>query len=347
MCVFLCTFVPKKDSRMKSRNWIWSCLATSLLLAACSGKSAVNAPSAAAIHQESATADPRFSADTAYQYVSDQCAFGPRVPGTPSQRRCADWLVAQLRRHGAKVSVQETEAVAYDGTRLPVHNILGSYNTEAKMRVLLLSHWDSRHVADNDPESSQRHQPVMGANDGASGVGVLLELARQCHRKLPQVGIDILLVDAEDYGAPDDWKGTHDEKWWAMGTQLWCREAARQGYRATYGILLDMVGSADATFYREYYSERYASAYVSEIWSVASKLGYGSLFIDERGGGVTDDHVFVNRMLNLPCVDIIDYRMGQEDTGFCPEWHTTHDTMDKISKETLQKVGNVLIQLLW
>ena len=289
---------------------------------------------------------PRFSADSAYQYVTSQFDFGPRVPGTDAQKACAKWLQNELLRHGATVKLQEGEMTAYNGAKLPVINIVGSFNPDAKMRVLLMSHWDSRPFADNDPDPAKRKQPVMGANDGASGVGILLELARLCNEKLPQVGIDIFLTDAEDYGAPDDWKGTHDEKWWALGTQMWCKQAAKDGYRAQYGILLDMVGSANATFYREYYSERYASSFVNEIWQAAARLGYGDLFINQGGGGVTDDHVFVNRMLQIPCIDIIDTRTDTDGT-FCPEWHTTHDTMDNISRETLGKVGRVLVSLLW
>lgn len=288
----------------------------------------------------------RFSADSAYQYVASQCDFGPRVPGTDAQKACAKWLQNELLRHGATVKLQEGEMTAYNGTKLPVINIMGSFNPDAKMRVLLISHWDSRPFADNDPDPAKRKQPVMGANDGASGVGILLELARLCNEKLPQVGIDIFLTDAEDYGAPDDWKGTHDEKWWALGTQMWCKQAAKEGYRAQFGILLDMVGSANATFYREYYSERYAGSFVNEIWQNAARLGYGDLFINQGGGGVTDDHVFVNRMLQIPCVDIIDTRTDTDGT-FCPEWHTTHDTIDNISRETLGKVGRVLVSLLW
>lgn len=317
-----------------------------LALTACSGKAAGSGPSdtaqAAPAAQSAAVA---FCPDSAYHYVAQQCDFGPRVPGTDSHRRCAEWLESELRRHGASVSVQQTQALAYDGTRLPVYNIVGSYNASAPMRVLLLSHWDSRHVADHDPDTSLRHEPVLGANDGASGVGVLLELARLAHQQLPQVGIDILFTDAEDYGAPDDWKGRHDEKWWAMGTQLWCKQASAQGYRAQYGILLDMVGDGDATFYREYYSDRYAQAYVNEIWQTAASLGYSDLFINQQNGGVTDDHVFVNRILGLPCVDIIDLRQG--DSTFAPQWHTTDDTMAHISAQTLHKVGRVLVALLW
>lgn len=320
-----------------------------LVMVSCSCKrSASDNTTSSGIQTSTATSRemPQFSADSAYQFVAGLCDFGPRVPGTDAQKACAKWLENELLRHGATVKLQEGEMSAYNGSKLPVINIMGSFNPDAKMRVLLMSHWDSRPFADNDPDPSKRKQPVMGANDGASGVGILLELARLCNEKLPQVGIDIFLTDAEDYGAPDDWSGSHDEKWWALGTQMWCKQAAKAGYRAQYGILLDMVGSANATFYREYYSERYASSFVNEIWQTAARLGYGDLFINQGGGGVTDDHVFVNRMLQIPCVDIIDTRTDSEGS-FCPEWHTTHDTMDNISRETLGKVGRVLVSLLW
>jgi len=334
---------------MKYRKRFYTGFLLLLVMVSCSCKRSATGyatssgvPSSTAASREM----PRFSADSAYQYVASQCDFGPRVPGTDAQKACAKWLQNELLRHGATVKLQEGEMTAYNGTKLPIINIIGSFNPDAKMRVLLISHWDSRPFADNDPDLSKRKLPVMGANDGASGVGILLELARLCSEKLPQVGIDIFLTDAEDYGAPEDWSGPHDEKWWALGTQMWCKQAAKEGYRAQYGILLDMVGSANATFYREYYSERYANSFVNEIWQAAACLGYGDLFINQGGGGVTDDHVFVNRMLQIPCVDIIDTRTDTDGT-FCPEWHTTHDTMDNISRETLGKVGRVLVSLLW
>lgn len=334
---------------MKPHNRIYTGILLLLVLVSCScNRAAQKGETGADTGTKKAASKelPQFSADSAYLYVAEQCNFGPRVPGTEAQTNCAQWLADELRRHGATVKVQEGEMTAYNGTKLPVKNIIGSFNSEAKMHVLLMSHWDSRPVADYDPDPAKRKQPVMGANDGASGVGVLLELARLCSLKLPMVGIDIFLTDAEDYGAPEDWQGSHDEKWWALGTQMWCKQAAKEGYRAHYGILLDMVGSANATFYREYYSERYANSFVNEIWQTAARLGCGDLFIDLQGGGVTDDHVFVNRMLNIPCVDIIDTRIDTDGT-FCPEWHTTHDTIDNISKETLGKVGRVLVALLW
>lgn len=323
---------------------------SSLVMSACTGSA--SAPASGTTKEPTADTSaehrslPTFCADSAYAFVAKQCEFGPRVPGSEAQRECSQWLESELRRHGASVTIQEGRMTAYDGTSLPVRNIVGSFNAEARMHVLLISHYDSRHVADQDPDPARRHDAVMGANDGASGVGVLLELARLASQQAPQVGIDIFLTDVEDYGAPDDWKGQHDEKWWGMGTQMWCREAASKGYRAQYGILLDMVGSPDATFFREYYSDRYARPYVDQIWQAAASMGYSHLFIDRQGGGVTDDHVFVNRMLNIPCVDIIDTRADSDGT-FCPEWHTTHDTMEHISAETLGKVGKVLVKLLF
>ena len=322
-------------------------LATTLLLSACStGQTPQpatngNAPSAPAARQM-----PAFSADSAYAAIGRQLDFGPRVPGSEAQQKCAEWLEAELKRHGATVVTERTEVKAYDGTLLPCINLVGSFNPEAKNRVLLMSHWDSRHIADQDPDISKRQLPVPAANDGASGVGVLLEIARQAGLMQPRMGIDIFLTDAEDYGAPDDWSGQHDERHWALGTQEWCRHPHTSNYQPVYGVLLDMVGSGDATFYREYYSDRYASDVVDLVWKTAAQLGYRDLFVNQQGAGITDDHVFVNQMRHIPTIDIIDTRMSSGGT-FYPYWHTTDDTLDKISVETLQKVGNVLTALLW
>lgn len=288
----------------------------------------------------------QFDADSAYLYVARQLEFGPRVPGSDAQKACAEWLQNELARHGAKVYVQNTEAKAYDGTTLPIINIIGSYNPEAKTRVLLMSHWDCRPMSDADPDKSKYHNPVDGANDGASGVGVLLELARQAGLKNPKVGIDIFLCDAEDYGAPDEFKGEHKEEWWALGTQAWCRKPHVDGYRATYGILLDMVGAKGATFYYEYYSKRYASDILNSVWNIAQSLGYGKYFIPQDGAGITDDHVFVNRLTGIPTIDIIDTREDGDGT-FYPYWHTSGDTLDKIDPETLKAVGSVLMKLVY
>lgn len=287
-----------------------------------------------------------FSADSAYRNAATQLAFGPRVPNTAAHDSCAAWIVSELERYGVGVEVQRETVRAYDGTALYCQNITGHIRPEAEHRVLLIAHWDSRHVADNDSRRANRSLPVPAANDGASGAAILLEIARVASVETPATGIDLLFADAEDYGAPDTWTGKHSEEDWALGTQVWAREAARKGYRADYGILLDMVGAPDATFYREYFSERYAPGTTDLVWSIALEMGYGTLFVNSEGPAITDDHVFVNRIAHIPTIDIIDTRQQTGHT-FYPYWHTTDDTLDKLSKETLGKVGHVLTALLF
>ena len=307
------------------------------------------APAAAAQAHER----PAFDADTALALAARQLEFGPRVPGTAAHEACRAWMTDQLRAYGATVREVTATVQAYDGTRLEATNVMASYMPEARDRVLLVAHWDSRHVADEDPRPERRTEGVPAANDGASGVAVLMELARVAGRSLsdsaaarPRMGIDILLVDAEDYGAPDTWQGPHRDTDWALGTQAWARQARAEGYTANYGILLDMVGAPDATFYREYFSDRLAPQVVNLVWSTAQQLGYGDLFINQEGPAITDDHVFVNRLARIPTIDIIDTRQ-HEGRAFYPHWHTTDDTLDKLSAETLGRVGRVLVALLW
>ena len=217
---------------------------------------------------------------------------------------------------------------------LQLKNIIGVINPDAKQRLLLLAHWDTRPWADNDPDTGNHNKSVMGANDGASGVGVLLQLANQLKASGTALGVDIVLVDAEDLGVNDE------EETWGLGTQYWTQHPHVEGYKPLFGILLDMVGSADATFTREYYSSQYASGFQDLVWSCA----VGHHFINAAGGAVTDDHVFINRA-GIPCVDIIDLRADSE-TGFCPEWHTIRDTMDGISATTLAEVGQTLLNVI-
>jgi len=344
ICRYLPTFFITFALEMKPAYLFF--LIVSCLLAACGGQTSASSPTHNASAPDPTKQVPAFSGDSAFSYVAQTLSFGARVPGSEAQKQCSDWLIAQLKRFGADVKIMRTTAQAYDGTVLPIVNIVGSFKPEARNRILIMSHWDSRHVADEDPDPAKRQQPVMGANDGASGVGVILELARQASLQQPNMGIDLFLTDAEDYGAPDDWQGSHREEWWALGTQEWCRNPHVPNYRATYGILLDMVGAPDATFYREYYSDYYASDIVSMIWKKAAQLGYRSHFIDADGGGITDDHVFVNRLRGIPCIDIIDTR-PHTGSSFYPYWHTTEDTLDKIDRKTLQMVGEVIMQLIY
>ena len=276
----------------------------------------------------------QFDADAAFDLARQQCDFGPRVPGTPQHAKCAEWLTTTLQVSCDTVIVQQAEVKTGQGGKVGIKNIIGIINPEASQRLLLLAHWDTRPWADNDPDPANHSKPVMGANDGASGVAVLLQLARQLKTQGTTLGIDILLVDAEDMGINDV------EESWGLGTQYWATHPHVQGYKPLFGILLDMVGAGDATFTREYYSLQNASGFVDLVWKNAA----GNHFINANGGAVTDDHVFVNQA-GIPCIDIIDMR-ADSDTGFCPEWHTIHDTMDAISSATLAEVGQTLLNVI-
>lgn len=286
---------------------------------------------------ESMTA-PAFDADSAYSYVKRQVDFGPRVPGTQAHTRTGEWLIAELERRGAQVTPQRATLTAFDGTPLPALNIFARFNPEAEGRTLLLAHWDSRPWADKDPDISKRSTPVDGANDGASGVGVLLEIARQLQLTGSTQGVDILLVDAEDWGSDGD------EDSWALGARHFMEnisDVAGAGYRPRQAILLDMVGAPEATFHVEYFSQQAAPALVKKIWDRAATLGYGEIFPYRMGGAVTDDHV---QLIDhgIPTVDIIDYRAD----GFDPAWHTTADGIGNISPATLKAVGTVVLSVV-
>lgn len=275
-----------------------------------------------------------FDGDGAYALASQQCDFGPRVPGTSAHSKCAEWLVATLKASCDTVMVQTGTVQTAKSGSLAIKNIIGIFNPDASQRLLLLAHWDTRPWADNDPDPANHNKPVMGANDGSSGVGVLLQLARQLKASGTKLGVDIVLVDAEDMGENEV------EESWGLGAQYWAQHPHVGGYKPLFGILLDMVGSPDATFTREYYSTQYAGGFVDLVWSCAA----GSHFVNAAGGAVTDDHVFVNQA-GIPCVDIIDMRTGS-DSGFCPEWHTVRDTMDGISAITLAEVGQTLLNVI-
>ncbi|MGC3977149.1 MAG: M28 family peptidase [Paludibacteraceae bacterium] len=284
---------------------------------------------------------PTFSADSAYQYVKTQVDFGARVPNTKAHIACGNYLEAKLHQFGAKVIIQQADLMAFDGTILKAKNIIGSYNLDVKTRVLLFAHWDSRPWADNDPDSKNHKTPVIGANDGASGIGVLLEIARNLGKQNPNIGVDIAFFDAEDYGTTS---GNEDS--WCLGTQYWAKNVHVPGYNAKYGILLDMVGAPQATFYREQFSDYYAQEIVDKIWTQAASLGFSQYFINEQGGAITDDHIFVNKLAGIPSIDIIQYDK-KSGTGFGSYWHTIHDTMDNVDATTLQAVGMTLMNVIY
>ncbi len=281
---------------------------------------------------------PKFNADSAYQYVKAQVDFGPRVPNTSAHIACGNYLAAKLAKFGATVSNQYADLPAVTGTMLKARNIIGSYKPESKKRIAIFSHWDSRPWADSDPDKKNHKTPILGANDGASGVGVMLEIARQIQKQQPEMGIDLIFLDAEDYGD----HGSDDS--WALGAQYWARNPHVEGYTARFGILLDMVGAKDATFRFESYSQKKAPNINQKVWDAAISLNFGRYFIKEEGGGVTDDHVFINDFAHIPTIDIIH---TTSDGGFYKNWHTLKDDMDGIDKATLGAVGQTLLQVIY
>ncbi len=291
------------------------------------------------------TTNIQFSADSAYQFVQQQVDFGYRVPNTKEHQACADYLAATLERFGAKVTHQHADLTAYDGTILHSQNIIGSYKPEQKQRILLCAHWDTRPWSDHDPDPANHKKPLLGANDGASGVAVLLEVARQLQAQQPALGIDIIFFDSEDYGAPAFYNGPRTEDDWCLGSQYWARNPHTAGYKAEFGILLDMVGAPNAQFAHEYFSTQYAAHVTQLVWQKAQGLGFGNLFVNQAGGAITDDHYYINTRANIPCTNIIHYNpTGQ--TGFADYWHTQNDDMSNISKHTLYAVGRTILEVI-
>lgn len=286
---------------------------------------------------------PTFNADSAYQYIADQLEFGPRVPGTEAHRACRDYFVEKMNSFGAEVEVQEFNARLFGSGSVRCYNIVARFNPSNRKRVLLAAHWDSRHIADHDPDESKRDQPVPGADDGASGVGVLMEIARLLGENPIDLGVDIVFFDAEDQG--DD--GGRNPESWGVGAQRWSQQINRSsGPKPQYGILLDMVGAANPRFGREGFSVRFAPEVLDKVWNVAQQLGYGRYFVNQPVDGVVDDHYFVNTIARIPMINIINRPPGTR-TGFVPHWHTVSDDLSVISKSTLHAVGHTVIEVLF
>jgi len=289
---------------------------------------------------------PVFNRDSAYVYVERQVDFGPRVPGTEAHAACAQWLENTMERFADTVIIQAFKARAYNGKVLRGKNIIASFNEQNKKRVLLCAHWDSRPYADHDPDDANHDKPIDGANDGASGVGVLIETARQFSLQNPAIGVDIIFFDLEDYGPPQDAQSGATETW-GLGSQYWSRNHHKPAYRARYGILLDMVGVKDATFLMEGFSMTYAPARVKKVWDIANTLGYGSYFPQEYGSYITDDHYFINTIANIPTINIIHLENDSEGGSFFEHWHTVNDNMESIDKNTLGIVGSVVLNVVY
>jgi hypothetical protein len=283
---------------------------------------------------------PSFHADSAYFFIKKQADFGPRVPGTAAHAACATYLADQLKSYGLETMIQKGAVKTFDGKTFGLKNIIASYKPELKNRILICAHWDTRPWADEDEREGYADKPSDGANDGASGVGVALEIARQLQFSAPLIGIDFLFFDLEDYGDPEG-----DGKSWCLGSQYWAKNMHKPDYYANFGILLDMVGRANATFAKEEQSVSFASAVVNKIWKTAEQKGYSAFFVPEIRSHVgTDDHLFVNQA-GIPCVNIIEY--DHKAGGFGDYHHTQRDNMQLIDKTTLKAVGQTLLEVIY
>ena len=291
-----------------------------------------------------------FNADSAYAFCSAQCDFGPRTMNSEAHERCSEWIQQQFRQYGYQVQLQKADLKGYDGTVLKSTNIIASQhpspNTQ-QPRIFICAHWDSRPWADNDPDEANWRKPVMAANDGASGVAVMLELARLLQQNdSARMAVDFICFDAEDWGIPQ-WENDVDGDSWALGAQYWSASNLPQQGNYQFGILLDMVGGQGAKFYREIFSLKYAHNIVERVWQAANTAGYASIFPYLDGGQITDDHVPVNEKAGVPCIDIINHYPDCEQSSFGPTWHTVNDDMQHLDKNTLKAVGQTLIQLIY
>lgn len=295
---------------------------------------------------------PQFHADSAYQFVAHQTSYGPRVPLTEAHSACAEWLTAKLAEYADTVIVQDFRTRLYDGRGIDGKNLIGVFHPEAKKRIVLCAHWDSRPYADHDPDEANTRKPIDGANDGASGVGVLLECARQ-FKSMPlreELGVDIIFFDLEDYGPhQEETMKYYDEEinHWALGSQYWAKHPHVYGYKAYYGILLDMVGGSNPNFQKEYYSQGYAAWVSNKVWHRAHDLGYRPYFSNELGSLISDDHLPLNQTAGIPTIDIIDLQPESSNNCFPEVWHTLNDNIEHIDKNTLGMVGDVLLHVIY
>ncbi|NIM98221.1 MAG: M28 family peptidase [candidate division Zixibacteria bacterium] len=273
---------------------------------------------------------PRFDGEAAFTKVLEQCQFGPRNPGSAGHERAKNYLLDKLREHSSFVKIQDfTFSDPEQGVELELTNIIASFYPKRTKRVLLCAHWDTRPFADRDPDTSLRAQPIPGANDGASGVAVLLEIARIVSLREPLWGVDIVLFDGEDGGEEGD------VSQFSLGSKYFAKH--RGDYQPEFGMVLDMIGDRELTVYKEGYSSMYARELVDSVWSRAEGLGL-FCFRDSVKHFVYDDHVPL-LSAGIPVIDIIDFDY--------PYWHTLSDTPDKCSPESLQKIGDLVLEILY
>jgi hypothetical protein len=271
-----------------------------------------------------------FSGERAFGYLTEQVAFGPRIPGRPAHEKTGDWILAHLKSTADTVVVQAFTHVTRHGDTLHLRNFLARFRPQATERVLYLAHWDTRPHADQSANLGAQRMPVPGANDGASGVALLLGVADVLKGKPPAAGVDLLFDDGEDYG---DFADTNDV---LIGSRYF---AAHQppGYPPLFAVLFDMIADKNLDIYYEGNSEISAPEVVDRVWRTAHDLGYGQYFLPGVKHTLIDDHVPLQHA-GIHAIDVVDFDY--------PYWHTTEDTVDKVSAASLQIVGDVAVALV-
>lgn len=283
---------------------------------------------------------PKFDSDNAYNQVKAQVDFGPRNPNSSGHTKALKYLQNELNKYCDKVDLQQFYYTGYDNEKLALTNIIGKFNPAAKNRIVLCAHWDTRPRAEKAADPKRRNEPILGANDGGSGVGVLLELARVLKSNKVSYGVDIVLFDGEDYGKEEDLDN------FCLGAKYY---AANIGHTTmpAFSVLLDLVGDKEAVFTKEGNSLNYAPEVVNMVWGIASRIGAG-MFINKNGGYIYDDHIPLEQA-GLKAIDIIDGELVGADTPVKRRnyWHTHKDNMDNIGRNALQQVGDVITNLLY
>lgn len=309
-----------------------------LFLAACDNETKPPTPAA----PPKLVSTPTFNEDSAFALVKKQVEFGPRVPNTAAHVACGNWMDSTLRIYADKMYLQTGKVKAYDGTMLNFKNIIASFNPETKSRILLCAHWDTRPFADQDPNPALRTKPNDGADDGASGVGILMEVARVLRQQPVKIGVDIIMFDVEDYGNSSGGEDTY-----CLGSQYWAKQPHVPAYNARYGILLDMVGARNSVFPMEMYSVQTAPTVVKKVWNNGIQLGYSNRFLYKNAGPIVDDHFYINKITGIPAIDII--YLDDDNNGhlFGKHWHTHEDNLSIIDKSALKAVGQTLLQTVY
>ena len=298
------------------------------LVAGCKG----DANGGSATQRNAGATATGFNGTAAYNYAKAQVDFGPRVPGSPAAKQAGDWIIRQMRARADTVIVQAFTYTTADGKKLPLRNILARFRPDLPERVLYITHWDSRPVSESAATEAEKKMPVPGANDGASGVGMFVALGDVLKKTKPNVGVDLLFTDGEDYG-----QFGPPEVDVLIGAKYFATHLPSPSYKPLYGVLWDMIGDKDLRIPYEMYSFQQAPEVVSRVWQTAADLGHGDVFVQESGGQIVDDHI---PLLNagLRVIDVIDLTY--------PAHHTPHDTMDKISAKSLATVGDVATALV-